>query len=62
MNLCEAGVLEVQVAPVFHAFTAEHKGVPTGYIAMEYIYGMDCDLSDIDVVVKAVRRNSRFQG
>jgi hypothetical protein len=59
--LCKAGVLEVQVAPVFHAFTAEHKGVPIGYIAMEYIDGMDCDSNDVDVVAKAVQELTRLR-
>ena len=59
--LREAGVSEVQVAPVFHAFTADYRGLPIGYIAMEYIDGMDCDSNDVDLVVKAVQELSRLR-
>ncbi|KAF8326706.1 uncharacterized protein EI90DRAFT_3281698 [Cantharellus anzutake] len=37
-----AGVSDVQAARVFHAFTADYYGCSIGYIAMEYIGGIDC--------------------
>ncbi|KAF5315195.1 hypothetical protein D9619_007279 [Psilocybe cf. subviscida] len=53
--LREAGVADVQAARVFHAFTAEHYGCSIGYIAMEYIDGMDCGSNDVDLAAKAVQ-------
>ncbi|KAL1664461.1 hypothetical protein GGF50DRAFT_127175 [Schizophyllum commune] len=52
--LREAGITDVQVAPVFRAFTADYHGCCVGYIAMQYIEGTDCDASDIDPVARAV--------
>ncbi|KAI5824319.1 hypothetical protein K523DRAFT_376365 [Schizophyllum commune Tattone D] len=52
--LREAGITDVQVAPVFRAFTADYHGCCVGYIAMQYIEGTDCDASDIDLVARAV--------
>lgn len=53
--LRDAGVTDVQAARVFHAFTADYYGCPIGYIAMEYIDGIDCDSKDVDLVAKAVQ-------
>ena len=53
--LREAGISDVQVAPVFRAFTAEYQGCRIGYIAMQYIEGIDCDANDVDLVAKAVQ-------
>jgi len=53
--LREAGVSDVQAARVFHAFTAEYSGCSIGYIAMEYIDGIDCDSNDVDLAAKAVQ-------
>lgn len=53
--LREAGVADVQAARAFHAFTAEHYGCSIGYIAMEYIDGMDCGSNDVDLAAKAVQ-------
>jgi hypothetical protein len=53
--LREAGVSDVQAARVFHAFTAEYYGCSIGYIAMEYIDGIDCDSNDVDLVARAVQ-------
>ena len=53
--LREAGVSGVQAARVFHAFTAEYYGCSIGYIAMEYIDGIDCNSNDVDLTAKAVQ-------
>ena len=53
--LRDAGVSDVQAPRVFHAFTADYHGCPIGYIAMEYIGGIDCDSNDAELVAKAVQ-------
>ena len=53
--LSEAGIFDVQVARVFHAFTADYRGCSIGYIAMEYVDGVDCDSNDVDLAAKAVQ-------
>ena len=53
--LTEAGVFDVQVARVFHTFTANYRGCSIGYIAMEYIDGVDCDSNDVNLAAKAVQ-------
>ena len=53
--LRDASASDVQVPRVFHAFTADHYGYSIGYIAMEYIEGIDCDSNDVELVAKAVQ-------
>jgi len=53
--LHDAGVSDIQVPRVFHAFTAKYYGGSIGYIAMEYIEGIDCDSNDVDLVAKAIQ-------
>jgi hypothetical protein len=53
--LRDSGVSDLQVPRVFHAFTSEHHGYPIGYIAMEFIDGVDCDSNDVELVAKAVQ-------
>lgn len=53
--LRDAGASDVQAARVFHAFTADYCGCSIGYIAMEFIDGIDCDSNDVDLVAKAVQ-------
>ena len=53
--LHDAGASDVQVPRVFHAFTANYYGNSIGYIAMEYIEGIDCDSNDVELVAKAVQ-------
>ena len=50
-----ANASDIQVPRVFHAFTADYYGCSIGYIAMEYIEGVDCDSNDVELVVKAVQ-------
>ena len=51
-----AGVSDVQVPRVFHAFMADYHSVSIGYIAMEYVNGVDCNVNDVEAVAKAVQR------
>jgi len=60
--LHDAGVSDVQVPRVFHAFTADYFGTSIGYIAMEYIDGVDCDSNDVELVAKAVQTLISLQG
>jgi len=53
--LRDARVSDLQVPRVFHAFTAEYYGCLIGYIAMEFIDGVDCDSNDVELVAKAVQ-------
>jgi len=53
--LRNAGASDVQAPRVFHAFTADYYGCSIGYIAMEYIEGIDCDSNDVELVAKAVQ-------
>lgn len=53
--LRDAGASDVQAPRVFHAFTADYYGCSIGYIAMEYIEGIDCDSNDVELVAKAVQ-------
>ncbi|KAI0000987.1 hypothetical protein BJV77DRAFT_1057854 [Russula vinacea] len=53
--LRDAGASDVQAARVFHAFTTDYCGFSIGYIAMEFIDGIDCDSNDVDLVAKAVQ-------
>ncbi|KAI0653824.1 hypothetical protein C8Q70DRAFT_584616 [Cubamyces menziesii] len=53
--LREAGISDVQVAPVFRAFSADYQGCRIGYIAMQYIQGTDCDANDVDLIARAVQ-------
>ena len=53
--LLEARVSDLQVPRVFHAFTAEYYRCLIGYIAMEFIDGVDCDSNDVELVAKAVQ-------
>ncbi|KAI1786756.1 hypothetical protein LXA43DRAFT_754108 [Ganoderma leucocontextum] len=53
--LHDAGVSDVQVPRVFHAFTADYFGTSIGYIATEHIDGVDCDSNDVELVAKAVQ-------
>ena len=53
--LRDAGASDVQVPCVFHAFTADYHGCSIGYIAMEYIRGIDCGSNDVELVAKAVQ-------
>jgi hypothetical protein len=53
--LRDAGVSDVHVPCVFHAFTADYYGCSIGYIAMEYIEGIDCGSNDVELVAKAVQ-------
>ena len=53
--LRDAGASDVQASRVFHAFTADYYGCSIGYIAMEYIEGIDCDSNDVELVAKAVQ-------
>ena len=53
--LRDAGVSDIQVPSVFHAFTADYYGYSIGYIAMEYIVGIDCGPNDVELVAKAVQ-------
>ena len=53
--LRDAGASDVQAPRVFHAFTADYCGCSIGYIAMEYIEGIDCDSNDFELVAKAVQ-------
>ncbi|KAF8310054.1 uncharacterized protein EI90DRAFT_3139997 [Cantharellus anzutake] len=50
-----AGVSDIQAAHVFHAFTADYYRCSIGYIAMEYISGIDCDSNDANLAAKAVQ-------
>ncbi len=54
MTLREAGISQIQAAPVFRAFTADYFGTNIGYIAMQYFEGKDCDSNDVDLIAKAV--------
>ena len=62
--LREAGISDVQVAPVFRAFTADYQGFRIGYIVMQYIEGTDCDANDVDLIAdrKSTRLNSSHSG
>ncbi|KAI9507550.1 hypothetical protein F5148DRAFT_1276160 [Russula earlei] len=51
--LRNAGTLEVQVPCVFYAFTADYYGCSIGYIAMEYIEGIDCGSNDALIGLQA---------
>ncbi|KAF9073782.1 hypothetical protein BDP27DRAFT_1215252 [Rhodocollybia butyracea] len=53
--LRDAGALDIQAPRVFHAFTADYRGYSIGYIAMEYIEGVDCSSKDGELVAKAVQ-------
>ena len=53
--LRDAGASDVRAARVFHAFTADYCGCSIGFIAMEYIDGIDCDSNDVGLVAKAVQ-------
>ena len=53
--LRDARVSDLQFPRVFHAFTREYYGCPIGYIAMEFIDGVDCDSNDVELVAKAVQ-------
>ncbi|KAI5984658.1 hypothetical protein EDD15DRAFT_2390407 [Pisolithus albus] len=53
--LRDAGVTDLQAPRVFHAFSAEYYGCSIGYIAMEFIEGIDCDSNDVELVAKAVQ-------
>jgi len=46
---------DVRVPRVFHAFTRKHPACTIGYIAMQYIEGVDCNSGDVDLVAKAVQ-------
>lgn len=48
--LHDTGVSDVQAPRVIHAFTADYYGNSIGYIAMEYIDGIDCDSNDVELV------------
>lgn len=53
--LRDAGVSDrVRRTSPFHASTAAYYGNPIGYIAAEYIDGIDCDSNDVRLVAKAV--------
>ena len=51
----DARVSDLQVPRVFYAFTVEYYGCLIGYIAMEFIDGVDCDSNDVELVAKAVQ-------
>jgi hypothetical protein len=53
--LRDAGASDIQAPRVFHAFTADYYGYSIGYIAMEYIEGIDCDSNNVELVAKAVQ-------
>ena len=53
--LRNAGALDVQVPRVFHAFTTNYYDNSIGFIAMEYVEGIDCDSNDVELVAKAVQ-------
>jgi hypothetical protein len=53
--LRDAGASDIQAPHVFHAFTADYYGCSIGYIAMEYIEGIDCDSNNVELVAKAVQ-------
>ena len=45
----------LRVPRVFHAFTRESSACTIGYIAMQFIDGVDCDSDDVDIVARAVQ-------
>lgn len=54
--LVDAGAPDLQVPRVFDAFTTDYHGCSLGFIAMEFVAGVDCDLNDVELVAKAVER------
>ncbi|KIY61587.1 hypothetical protein CYLTODRAFT_384531 [Cylindrobasidium torrendii FP15055 ss-10] len=59
--LREAGVSDVQAAPVFRAFNGEWHGRSVGYIVMQYFEGADCDSNDADLVAGAFKALTSLQ-
>ncbi|KAG8978252.1 hypothetical protein FRB90_008533 [Tulasnella sp. 427] len=54
--LSDAGASDLHVPRVFDAYTIDYYGSPFGFIAMEYVEGVDCDSNDVELVAKAVER------
>lgn len=54
--LSAAGVSDLHVPRVFDAYTIDYYGNSLGFIAMEYVEGVDCDSKDAELVAKAVER------
>ncbi|KAI6154768.1 hypothetical protein BKA82DRAFT_997670 [Pisolithus tinctorius] len=49
-----AGASDILVPRVYHAFTADYRGLSIGYIAMEYIESINCKREDVELIAKAI--------